>query len=223
MRRPLERHIAVTRTARYWVVGEEVERPTEIWFVLHGYRQLGRRFLRRFESLADGTRFLVAPEALSRFYVGTEQGRHGPESVVGGTWMTKEDRENEIRDYVGYLDQLAAELLEGARAEAPVTVLGFSQGVATAARWVTYGAVRPRRVVLWGGYLPPDLDMELAATTLGRAELVIVRGEEDPSRDEGLEADEAARMGAAGIEHRLQPYPGGHEIDDGALAELLGV
>jgi hypothetical protein len=67
----------------------------------------------------------VAPEALSRFYVSQEPGRHCPVSVVGGTWMTREDRENEIRDYVRYLDILHDEVeIEGV----PTTVLAFSQG-----------------------------------------------------------------------------------------------
>ena len=61
------RHIEVTRTARYWILGEELPSPSEVWFVLHGYRQLARRFLRRFERLADGTRAVVAPEAIARF------------------------------------------------------------------------------------------------------------------------------------------------------------
>ncbi len=51
--------------------------------------------------------------------------------------MTKEDRENEIADYVDFLDAVFGEVVTpGAR----VTVLGFSQGVATAARWL---ALRP--------------------------------------------------------------------------------
>ena len=137
----VERHLKVTRTARYWTVGDPGQGDGgEIWFVLHGYKQLARRFLRRFEALATDRRMLVAPEALSRFYVSPEPGRHGPRSVVGATWMTREDRLNEIEDYVAYLDGLAEEL--GA-ARHRMTVLGFSQGVATATRWVVRGAVRP--------------------------------------------------------------------------------
>ncbi len=119
-----ERHIEVPKTARYWVLGEDIVSPDELWFVLHGYRQLAARFLRRFEGIADGTRRIVAPEALSRFYVSREPGRHGPVSVVGGTWMTREDRENEIRDYVRYLDMLRDEV--GADGT-PTTVLAFNQ------------------------------------------------------------------------------------------------
>ena len=212
-----ERHIEVPKTARYWVLGEDVVGPDELWFVLHGYRQLAGRFLRRFKGIADGRRRIVAPEALSRFYVSRDPGRHGPVSVVGGTWMTREDRENEIRDYVRYLDMLHDEVGIGG---APITVLAFSQGVATACRWITYGKVRPRRLVLWGDYLPPDLDMDAARAALADTELLIVRGTEDPAIDEKLRAREQASLDAAGIPHRFLSYEGGHDIHLETLSEL---
>lgn len=217
----VERHIAVTRTARYWMLGAGRGRPSEAWFVLHGYRQLARRFLRRFEGIAGAGRLVVAPEALSRFYVESEVGRHGPGSVVGATWMTREEREHEIGDYVAYLDAVAREVLDGLGTEPGITVLGFSQGVATASRWVTYGKVRPRRVILWGDYLPPDLDMERASATLGRAELVVVRGTRDRSLSARLEADEAERMEAVGLAARTVTYRGGHDVDEPTLRALL--
>ena len=64
MSAPREHRIEVTRTARYWTLGAE-DAPTEVWFVLHGYRQLAERFLRRFVPLDDGSRLVVAPEGLS--------------------------------------------------------------------------------------------------------------------------------------------------------------
>ncbi|MEE2897851.1 MAG: phospholipase [Gemmatimonadota bacterium] len=212
-----ERHIEVPKTARYWVLGETEGSPDEVWCVLHGYRQLAGRFIRRFQGIGGGGRRIVAPEALSRFYVGRQPGRHGPESVVGGTWMTREERENEIRDYVRYLDLLYDEV---GVAGAATTVLGFSQGVAAAARWVTYGAVRPQRLILWGDYVPPDLDMAKARAALADTELLIVRGTEDPALNETLRAQEQERLEASRIAYRLVSYDGGHDIHAETLAQL---
>lgn len=216
----MERHIQVARTARYHVLGDENGSRDDVWFVLHGYQQLAGRFINRFRPLDDGTRLVVAPEALSRFYTSQAPGRHGPGAKVGATWMTREDRLNEIRDYVAYLDALADRVgVDGAR-EGRVTVLGFSQGVATAARWVTMGRIRPHRLILWGDHLPPDLDMERASRALRDVDVVLARGRRDPVFEAALGAAELRRLAEAGIVYRVTEYDGGHEIDPRLLMAL---
>jgi predicted esterase len=219
--RPDEGHIRVPRTARYWTLNGDGA-PREVWYVLHGYKQLARRFMRRFTPVHDGRRLIVAPEGLSRFYVSQEPGRHGPASVVGSTWMTREDRLHEIRDYVEYLDRLHDQVSSDLEGQVPVTVLGFSQGVATAARWVVQGTVRPARLVTWGDTLPPDLDMEEAAKRFDGMELVLVRGSEDRAVGEKRAAQEREALEEAGIGYRIVRYEGGHDIYPEPLRALAG-
>src|SRR5690606_29110285 len=109
-----EQHTTVPRTARYYTLGRAGPELGQVWFVCHGYGQLAARFIRRFRGLDNGRRLIVAPEALSRFYVGDHGGPHGPESRVGATWMTREDRLREIDDYVRYLDLLHDHVMAGA-------------------------------------------------------------------------------------------------------------
>lgn len=214
----VEHHVEVTRAARYWTLGS-VEAADEVWFVLHGYRQLARRFLSRFESVTEPGRLIVAPEALSRFYVSSEPRRHGPESVVGASWMTREDRVNEIRDYVAYLDRLAEELLTS---RSVVTVLGFSQGGAAAARWVSMGRVSAATLVLWGSFLPHDQDWERASELFSQTELVLARGDSDPALTVELAERERTELERAGVRYRTVRYTGGHEIDAETLRALAG-
>lgn len=216
----VEHHIAVERTARYWTLGTP-ETAEEVWLVLHGYKQLARRFVRRFAPIDDGRRLIVAPEALSRFYVSSTEGRHGAASVVGATWMTREDRRSEIRDYVGYLDRLAEHVADLTGA-VPRTVLGFSQGVATATRWVVHGETRPDRLVLWGDVSPPDLDLELARVRFDPVDVVMVRGAHDRALDPGLVDEERSRLSEAGVTYRTVRYDGGHDIEADTLAALAG-
>ncbi len=216
--RPRESFLTVERTARIWTLDEEVQ-AEELWYVLHGYRQLARRFLRRFTAIR-GRRRIVAPEALSRFYLEGGQKRHGPTSAVGATWMTREDRLHEIDDYVGYLDRLHERVAGEVGSSVPVTVMGFSQGVATAARWVVQGAVRPHRLLTWGDTLPPDLDRATAAARLGALELVRVRGNDDPAVGEERSAAEEEALSDMGVESRIVRYPGGHEIHEATLRSL---
>ncbi len=217
----IEHHLEVARTARYWTLGD-ARSAGEIWFVLHGYRQLARRFLKRFAAVDDGTRLIVAPEALSRFYVASTVGRHGPGATVGATWMTREDREHEIRDYVAYLERLAGAIVAQVPGR-PVNVLGFSQGVATATRWVVHGTLRPARLILWGDFTPPDLDLDRATKALAGVEVVTVRGNADPALSARLAEEEAVRLNEAGIRVRSVRYDGGHDIHEDTLVALVGV
>ena len=229
-----ERHLRVPRTARYRVLGEP-DSVSEIWFVLHGYGQLAERFVRRFAALPGveaGDRAVVAPEALSRFYVDDAGGEHGGESRVGATWMTRADRQHEIRDYVEYLDRLAAAVLapDGVgpeRATAPVisgdgdrrlVILGFSQGSATASRWATYGRIRPQELVLWAGGLAADLDMASAAEALRGVRIRLVAGDGDEWGRDRV-ARSRRRLSEAGLESEVLGFQGGHTLPSPVLAE----
>src|SRR5688572_22997918 len=98
-------HITTKKTARYFTLGSLDENTKDIWLVLHGYGQLAEYFIRNFKPIQHPTNFFIAPEALSRFYVNETTGR------IGATWMTKEDREHEIADYLMYLDTIINKLM----------------------------------------------------------------------------------------------------------------
>ena len=118
-------HLAVERTARYFTDREPSRNIRDVWFVCHGYGQLASDFIREFECIGSTSRLIVAPEALSRFYIADKGGFHGPDAKIGATWMTREDREVEIADYIGYLDRLYDAIFEVVpREEARVTVEG---------------------------------------------------------------------------------------------------
>ncbi|MDE3054320.1 MAG: phospholipase, partial [Gemmatimonadota bacterium] len=85
-----EHHLRVRRTARFHSLGEFGPGVREIWIACHGYGQLAGRFLRHFRAAAHPERLIVAPEALSRFYLDNAL-PHGPDARVGATWMTRED------------------------------------------------------------------------------------------------------------------------------------
>ena len=212
-----EYHLQTLRTARYFTVGNATD-PGEVWIALHGYGQLAERFLHRLAPLDDGRRLVVAPEALSRFYVDaiTEHQK------VGASWMTREDRLNEIEDYLHYLDAVREEVtapIRGARTR--LVLLGFSQGTATACRWAVRGRAKVDRLVLWAGLLPPDVDPAAEAVKLRALDLVLVAGERDDYAGGPKLAEQSAALEAAGVPHRVVTFPGGHEIDERALGEVM--
>lgn len=217
-------HVPVTRTARVAVLGggghgDPAGERAETWTVLHGYRQLAPRFLRRFRGIASPHRRILAPEGLSRFYLASPEGVRDARGTVGASWMTREDRDAEIADYVGYLDAVTREM----GGTGHHTVLGFSQGAHTAARWAVRGTSRIHRLVLWGAALPNDLPKDLpsgATHPLHDVELVLVRGATDPLRDPAEEAREEAWLEGAGLAYRVEMHRGGHEMDSTLLEAL---
>ena len=212
-------HLPVTRTARYATLGSAGS-AAEVWFVCHGYAQLAAPFLRHFTALDDGRRLLVAPEGLSRFYVDPEHARGVRTTAVGASWMTREDREHDIADYVGYLDTLRVRVTVGVPPNTPVTVLGFSQGVATACRWAALGREAVSRLILWAGDVPPDLDLPARRERLARARVVLVYGTRDRMIPERVREAAEERLRAAEIPYQVETYDGRHHIDARALERV---
>ena len=216
-------HIRVARTARYYTVGGRGDGVREAWFALHGYRQAARRFARRFEVLDASERIVVVPEGLSRFYVDPSPGRHGPEHRVGASWMTREDRDNEIADYIGYLDALAKEVATSSAPSARRRVaLGFSQGAHTASRWVVLGRTNVHELVLWGAGLATDLTPDALAAGLEGGHVTLVRGARDEYRDRREEEAQDALLEELGISFRVLIHPGEHEIAPEPLLDIAG-
>ncbi len=211
-----EHHLSVRRTARYFTLGPTAATAREVWIVLHGYGQLAARFLRHFAPLDDGGRCIIAPEGLSRFYA--EAGRN---DKIGASWMTREDRLAEIDDYVRYLDALYDEVVRGEDAAARVAVLGFSQGTATASRWLALGNARAGRLILWGGEVPPDLDLAAARDRWQKTDVTLVVGSGDRFITSKVLARDEQRLREHGIAFRVERFDGGHEIRPDVLERLV--
>ena len=210
---PVEHHLTVSRTARYFTLGDPAT-AAHIWFALHGYGQLGEKFIGYLATLAGDSRLIVAPEGLSRFYL--DQGR-GP---CGASWMTREDRDHEISDYVRYLDQLNSEIRRQCPVEARSYALGFSQGVATLGRWLDRGQARHHGYCLWAGTLPQELDLTRPHPALAGRNVALVIGHRDEYLTRDWLATESRRLGSIAGEVRQFPFDGGHRLDRTVLADV---
>lgn len=213
--------LAVGRTARYFTLGGEGQPVRDIWVGLHGYAQLAARFLRWLAPLDDGTTLVVAPEALSRFYLETRlDGHHG--ATIGATWLTREHREADLADHFGYLERLVSELRRDHPAAERLGVLGFSQGSVLAARWLAGTTAQPDRAILWGTPLPRDVPAEALARARGGRPVLLVAGHQDAFAPPGtIEAGAAALTDAGGVARAVR-FDGGHSIPAGALLAAVG-
>jgi predicted esterase len=208
-----QKKITVPKTARYFMLGEPTEEITTVWFVCHGYGQLANYFIRNFEMLETRQTLIVAPEGLHRFYWEKFSGR------VVASWMTKEDREDDIIDYVNYLDLLYKEVLATLKnRKVKIVVLGFSQGTATVCRWIANKRAPVDRLILWAGSLPPDVDFphELVKTL----KTYIVVGDSD----EFIKEEQINEYRLLLVEKKLSAeiirFQGKHELHESTLTAL---
>ncbi len=222
------RDIAAVKTGRYAVLGPEDGPVSEVWVACHGYGQLVPFFARHFRTVEAPGRLIVVPEALSRFYVGDLAG--GGNRRVGASWMTREARETDIADIARYLDDVFVAACARADADPQTVALsgfGFSQGTATVTRWLDRSPVLARRarradrLVLWGGGLPHDLDLD-AAGWLADARVTLVAGDRDGFATPARVLEQQARLEAAGIEHTARSFPGEHRLNDRVLRDVMG-
>jgi predicted esterase len=215
----------VVRTARYAVVGAAPEHSHTIWFVLHGYGQLAARFARHFVDVVPSDTCIVAPEGLSRFYIDPPSGDGSHLQRVGASWLTREARELEIRDTMRWLDALHNDVVGAslrARGSTPtVGILAFSQGVATAMRWIGSGSVSPAHLVVWAGGLAHDADARALGAKLAATTVTLVSG----TRDQFVSDETLARM--LREVQALQPratslqFEGAHHLDAETLRRVL--
>src|SRR5687767_5276492 len=142
-----ELNVSFNFQARYFKVGEINEHTKAVWFVLHGYGQLAQYFLTKFNALTTQGVCVIAPEGLSRFYLEDVNTRNQTgNNRVGATWMTRENRLMDIENYITFLDTVYQ--AEVGNRLIPVTILGFSQGAATASRWAVQNNIKYERLIL---------------------------------------------------------------------------
>lgn len=206
--------------ARYYVLGDvQAAHTRAVWFVLHGYGQLAQYFIKKFDGLTRHGIVVVAPEGLSRFYLEDVATRsRGGSQRVGATWMTRENRLMDIENYLSYLTAVHREVADGLAL--PTTVLGFSQGAATAARWAVSGQIEFERLIVWAGLVPEDMDFDEGQRILKSKEMIHVYGSDDPF----ITDERFAHMKT--LAQRLHPSPrlvsfaGAHDIDADTLERL---
>ena len=140
---------------------------------------------------------------------------------VGASWMTKEDRLNDIRDYLCYLDRVYQEVMSPLdMGTVRVNVLGFSQGTATACRWALQGSSKIHRLILWGGDFPEDTDWEASRERLRFMEIRGVFGNADPYLKTALIKEHEERLRRYQVKFGFNIFAGGHEVNAEMLTSL---
>lgn len=205
-----EKNIIINKTARYYSNNPDSEQIKSVWFVLHGYAQLAKDFVNEFGFLNDDITLIVAPEGLSKFYF---------RNIVGASWMTKEDRLNDINDYLHYLNKLIEEIKSKYNlSEAKLNLLGFSQGVHTAARWFTNTNHHFDRLILCSSDFPKDAEFDKLKSKLQKSKLYFIYGNNDDviGKQTFQESINLLKINAVGFDEIV--FEGKHSIDKNSIS-----
>lgn len=202
--------IPVERSMRYTL--REANNATEILvYLLHGYGQLTEFFIRKISSLLPENVTLVAPEGLHRFYLEGTSGR------VGASWMTREMREVDILENTLSLDKLHRKLLNQFQPNKTL-VIGFSQGGATATRWIANGDISPNGFVSWASVFPPDVS-NTAGFGNKQFKKWFVLGDEDPYFSKESAAECCQFYAESGFE--VLRFHGQHVLEQTIIEQLI--
>jgi predicted esterase len=202
--------IKIQTTANVCTYGDP-KKAKHIFLALHGYGQLSQFFIRKFQLLSDDY-FVVVPEGLHRFYLEGTSGR------VGASWMTKEKRENDIHDYVNYLNEVYNNFSSTYHFESRI-LLGFSQGGSTASRWQKMGNFNATCFILWSAVFPSDLEQSWEVN-FEKSQNYFVVGDEDPYYDPKKIATQTQYFIEKSVNFTTLVFKGNHNIDPSTLLKL---
>ena len=209
----IQKHnLIVEKTAKYCQLGIISTKTESIWYVLHGYGQLVDYFIQNFDSIVNEHTVIIAPEGFSRFYLNGFSGR------VGASWMTKEERLIDIGDYGAYLDKLHQHCINQVENKLlKINVLGFSQGGATACRWLATSKFSVQNLILWSCIFPEDMHLQDVKQLSEKNKTYIVYGKQDSFLNENAKQRLEFWKNS---EISIITFDGGHKIDKDTLLYL---
>jgi predicted esterase len=209
-----EKEISYQITNTYSTMNELTEKTKNVWLVCHGIGFLSRYFITYFNQLNTEENYIIAPQAASKYYLKNEY-RH-----VGASWLTKENTQTEIENVLKNLN--AIYLAENISNKPRFFILGFSQGVSVAMRWVSRYKILCDKLIIYAGSIPSELTAEdFKFINHNETKVINVVGTEDEYLTEKRLDQELEKMQLLfGKHYTFNTFKGKHEMSREVLSEL---
>lgn len=202
--------IKVLKTAYVSTYGKLNTETKAIWLVFHGYGYLSEYFIRKFTHLPSS--YILVAEGLSHFYL------EGFSGKVGANWMTAYEREDEIADYIAYINQVVEKYIPNNKTICKINVVGFSQGAATASRWYQQTKLKVNNFIIWSNVLEKeDEDVKFLQN-----HIYFVHGDKDEFilKNEKMNNEFKQYLKEKSSSAKIIEFDGGHEIPKDVIADL---
>ena len=147
-----EKSVIYLSSNTYSVLNNYTTKTKNVWIVFHGLGYLSKYFINYFSKINPEENFVIAPQAPSKYYQGKDF-KH-----VGASWLTKENTIEETKNVLAYVDQVYKSEI---KVKPPnLIILGYSQGVSIATRWVAARKINCNHLILHSGGIPSELEPE---------------------------------------------------------------
>lgn len=206
--------VSYTSTNTYETLNQLNPKTKNVWLVFHGIGYLSRYFLKYFTDIDPDEHYIIAPQAPSKYYL------NGDYKHVGASWLTKEDTEQEIKNVFRYVDAVIT--AENIPSTCDINILGFSQGVSIATRYVSHSRLSFKKLILYAGGIPNELKpSDFAHIDFERTKVISVVGKTDVFlTPERLTSEKEKLKMLFGEEVQQITFNGGHEMKREIISDL---
>lgn len=210
-----EKQISYQSTNSYSTLNELNHATKNVWFVSHGMGYLSKYFIKYFNELNSNENFIIAPQAQSKYYI-PPKFKH-----VGASWLTKENTLFETENVMRYFDAVFA--AESIPVEKNLIVLGYSQGVSVALRYVAKRQLQCSQLVLLSGGIPKELTVEDFKFLNMDTKVSLIYGDKDEYLNEDRILEEKNRAFELFGKYKLNviQFEGTHEVKKELIHNLV--
>lgn len=199
-----EHKISYTTQKTYSTLNQITDKTEYIWFVCHGIGYLSRYFIRYFSELDSEQHYIIAPQAPSKYYQDKNY-KH-----IGASWLTREETNMEMQNNVAYFDEIYKKEIQPQH-DKKLVILGYSQGVSVAMRWITQSKIHCDTLIIHSGGIPEELESDNFKDLKFKPYLVY--GKSDPYiNTERAEKEHKKATNLFGNRLEVIPFEGEHEV-----------
>jgi len=200
-----EKEVCYISSNSYSTLNNINENTENVWFVCHGMGYLSRYFLKYFKSLDSDKNYIIAPQAPSKYY-------QQPKMHVGANWLTRDNTESGMENLISYFDAI----LDNERLPTNINfiVLGYSQGVSVALRYISKRKLQCNKLIIHSGGIPKELVNKDFKYMNNETEVFLVYGTQDEylNKNRIIEETRLAKE-LFGNKLKIMPFEGKHVVN----------